>query len=138
MALRTVQDELGHLSDESLHAMADYLDMPVAQVSEVVSFYSMYRRTPQGKHTLAICNSLSCHLCQAQSLLDHLKTRLGIEPGQTTADGQFTLKVTECLAACAGAPALLLDDQHYHESMTIESLDALIDTLSSSQGADND
>ena len=133
MALRTVQDADGYLSDEALENVAAYLNIPLAQVSEVVSFYSMYRRAPEGQHTLAVCTSLSCHLCQAHGLLAHLKTRLGVGPGETTQDGRFTVKVAECLAACGGAPAVLVDDQHYHECVTPEALDTLIDELSESK-----
>jgi len=130
MALRIVQDEQGWLADDALDAVARYLEIPVVEVFEVVSFYSMYRRQPVGQHVIAVCTSLSCHLCRGQDLLKHLKQQLGVGPGETTADGQFTVAVAECLAACGGAPAVLVDDQHYHEHMNIEKLDQLIDQLS--------
>ena len=133
MALRVVQQEQGWLSDQALDAVANYLSVPIVEVSEVVSFYSMYRRQPVGRHVIAVCTSLSCHLCKASNLLAHLKQRLGIGPGETTEDGLFTIEIAECLAACGGAPAVLVNDGEYHEYMNIEKLDALIDTLSQTE-----
>ena len=130
MALRVVQDEKGWLSDESLELVADYLNVPRVEVFEVVSFYSMYNRKPVGKHTIAVCNSLSCYLCKCNDLVGHLEKKLGIKPGETTKDGMFTLKYAECLAACGGAPAVLVGDDEYHQHMTSEKLDVLIEKLS--------
>ena len=129
MALRVVQDEYGWLSDEALDAVANYLSIPISQVSEVVSFYSMYRRKPIGKYKISVCNSLSCHLCKSQNLLNHLEKKLNITKGETTKDGKFTIDVAECLAACGGAPAVLVGDDQYHENMTIEKVDALLKSL---------
>lgn len=130
MALRIVQDEQGWLSDASLASIAEYLKISKAEVSEVVSFYSMYKRQPIGKYQIAVCNSLSCHLCDCQGLLNHLENKLGVKPGETTQDGKFTVNVAECLAACGGAPAVLVGDDEYHQHMTIEKLDKLIQDLS--------
>ena len=133
MALRVVQAEAGWLSDEALEAVAEYLQIPLVEVSEVVSFYSMYKRHPVGKHRIAICNSLSCYLCKGNNLLAHLNKKLGVKPGETTKDGLFTVDVAECLAACGGAPAVLVGDDEYHQNMTVEKLDKLIDQLSNKE-----
>lgn len=129
MALRTVQDEMGCLTPENMQAVADYLEQPVVHVHEVATFYSMYRFKPHGRYTLGICVSISCHLCGAPDLIKHLEAKLGIKMGQTTKDGVFTLKEAECLAACCGAPALVVNDKDYHEDMSPEKADALIEKL---------
>jgi NADH-quinone oxidoreductase subunit E len=129
MALRLLQNERGWLADEQLDALACYLNLAKIEVYEVVSFYSMFDRTPVGKHKIAVCNSISCHLCGSKKLIDHLKKRLKIELGQTTSDGLFTLKETECLAACDGAPAMMVDETTYEENVTPERADQLIETL---------
>ena len=130
MALRIVQDEYGWLSDDALKAVGAYLNIPEVEVFEVVSFYSMYRRKPVGNYKISICNSLSCYLCKGQNLLDHLDKKYGVKPGETTKNGLFTVDVAECLAACGGAPAVLVGDDEYYENMTIDKLDELINSFS--------
>jgi NADH-quinone oxidoreductase subunit E len=129
MALRLCQEAYGHLTHEIMDAVARYLDLPKIYVTEVATFYSMYRHAPAGKYTIAVCGSLSCQLCGAASLIDHLKKRLKIDLNQTSDDGLFTLKEAECLAACCGAPMLIVNDQHFHENLTIDKVDQLIDQL---------
>ena len=129
MALRVVQKEHGWLPDEALSAVANYLSVPLSYVSEVVSFYSMYDRVPVGKYKIAVCNSLSCYLCQSNQTLQYLEKKLNIKVGETTKDGLFTLKVAECLAACDKAPVILVGDDNYYENMTPDKIDELLESL---------
>lgn len=129
-ALHAVQDHnAGYLNDELIAATADYLQLPRVFAYEVASFYSMYELKPVGKHKISVCTNVSCMLNGCDKLVEHLKTKLGINLGETTADGKITLREVECLAACGGAPAMLVD-KTYHENMTVEKMDALLEQLS--------
>lgn len=135
IALRLVQEQNGGwLSVELMDAVADYLDLAKIAVYEVVSFYSMYETKPVGKHKIAVCNSISCMLNGSEQILHHLENSLNIKVGETTTDGLFTLKEVECLAACVGAPMLQLDDRAYHEHLTKEKLDQLLDEIRQKEG----
>ena len=108
--------------------MAEYLEVPPIAVQEVATFYSLYDLEPVGRHKIYVCNSISCWLCGSERILEHLQQRLGIKVGETTPDGRITLKQAECLAACGGAPALMVDGE-YHENLTPEKIDALLARL---------
>ncbi len=129
-ALRIVQEKNhGWLSPEALEAVAGYLGLPPVEVEEVASFYSMYERKPVGRHTISVCTNVSCLICGGESILSHIEKRLGIRPGQSTPDGRFYLKPEEeCLAACAGAPMMMVD-HIYHEHLTPERVDEILDGL---------
>ena len=129
MALRIVQARQGWLSDPMLEAVADYLDMPLIQVCEVASFYTMYHREPVGKHVVKVCSSLSCCLGGAYDVVAYLEKRLNVSLNATTPCGQVTLMETECLGACAGAPMMMINDEAYHEKLTPKTIDVLIDDL---------
>ena len=128
-ALAIAQDEKGWLSTETLDFVAQYLGMPPIAVYEVASFYSMYDLKPVGSHKLTICTNLPCALQGASAAAAHLKRRLGIEFGETTADACFTLKEGECMGACGDAPVVLHNNKKMLSWMTPESLDRLIDEL---------
>ena len=129
-ALHLLQDANdGWLSKPLMDALAVYLDMPFISVYEVATFYTMYELEPTGKNKISVCTNISCMLCGSEEIVDHLKMRLGIGFGETTADGQVTLKEVECLGACCGAPMLQLN-RDYHEKLTIEKVDSLLDGLS--------
>jgi len=128
-ALRIVQDQNGgHLTNDLIEAVAEYLDMQAIAVYEVATFYSMYELKPVGKHKICVCTNISCMLCGSDAVLEHLYKKLGIKPGETTADGRYTLKEVECLGACVNAPMLQIGNQ-YHENLTPEKLDQIIDSL---------
>ncbi len=128
-ALHIVQDENGGwLSQAHLDAVADVLQIPNIAVYEVATFYSMFELKPIGRHKIAVCNSISCHLCESSTIMTHLEKRLGIKMGETTADGKFTLREVECLAACRNAPAMQVG-KTYHENLTPDKVDAILDTL---------
>lgn len=129
-ALRLVQEENGgFLTTELINQVADYLEMPHSAAYEVATFYSMYHLKPQGKHSFSVCTNISCMLRGSDKIVEHLEKRLGIKCGETTADGRYTLREVECLAACIGAPVLQLDDRNYYENLTPEKIDDLLDEL---------
>ena len=126
--LRRIQEERGFVADDDIAGLVEYLGVPRIQIEEVLSFYGQFRRKPIGRCHIQACRNISCSLLGAERILDHLTKKLGIAPGQTTADGRFTLSTVECLAACGTAPVLMIGDT-YHESMTPEKVDALLRTL---------
>ncbi len=128
-ALRLAQNENGgSLTESVMDAVADYLEMPKIAVYEVASFYTMYNLSPVGQHVINVCTNISCMLSDSEKVLEHLKERLGIGLNETTADGKFTLREVECLAACANAPVAQVGKKYY-ENLTPEKLDALLDEL---------
>ena len=119
----------GSLTNEIMDAVADYLDMPPVAVYEVATFYSMLNLEPVGRHEISVCNNISCMLCGADEIVAHVEKKLGIRLGETTPDGRITLKIEEeCLAACAGGPMMVVDG-HYHEHLTPEKVDQILDGL---------
>jgi NADH-quinone oxidoreductase subunit E len=118
----------GWLTAELMNAVATYLEIPEAWTYEVATFYDMYDLEPVGKHKIRVCTNVSCMLRGCDKIVDHLKNRLGIEWGETTNDGLFTLKESECLAACANAPMLQVGVD-YHVDLTPEKVDKILDDL---------
>jgi len=128
-ALTLAQDHNGGwLTRDLMDDVAAYLDMPRVSVYEVATFYRMYDLRPTAKNKVCICNSVSCMLCGSEDLIAHVEKKYGVKPGQTTADGRFTLKEVECLGACRHAPAVLIGTT-YHEDLSPQALDELIDGL---------
>ena len=127
--LAIVQQELGHVSEESEKAVAEYLGMAPIAVHEVTTFYNMYNQKPVGKFKLNVCTNLPCQLRGGLKALQHLEGKLGVHAGETTADGVFTLQPSECQGACADAPVMLVNDRHMCSFMSNEKLDQLIDSL---------
>lgn len=129
-ALLEVQKQNGgHLTDEAMNAVADYLKIPHIEAYEVATFYDMYNLKPIGKHKIAVCTNISCMLRGADGIVDHLKKRLKINVNETTTDGKFTLREVECMAACCGAPMCQIDDKDYVENLTVEKIDTILDKL---------
>jgi NADH-quinone oxidoreductase subunit E len=127
-ALRAAQHENhGYLTRELMDGIADYLQLPAVQVYEVATFYSMFETKPVGRHHVSVCTNISCMLCGGEDILAHVERRLGIKVGQSTADGRFFLKQEEeCLAACTGAPMMMVDHVYY-ENLTNEKVDEILD-----------
>jgi len=123
------QREFGWLSPEVQEYVAKLMELPIAHVSAVVSFYTMFHRKPVGKWHLEVCTNLSCRLRGADRIVDAIKKRLDIELGETTPDGKFTLSSAECLASCGTAPMLQLNHDLFYENLTEESVLKLIDEL---------
>ena len=128
-ALAIAQDEKGWLSTEVMDFVAQYLGMPPIAVYEVASFYTMYDLKPVGRCKLTICTNLPCALQGANAAARHLKQRLGIEFGETTPDGAFTLKEGECMGACGDAPVMLVNNHRMCSFMSDEKIDALLEEL---------
>lgn len=129
-ALAIAQDEHGWLSADVMDDVARHLGMPTVAVYEVASFYAMFELKPTGRFKLAICTNLPCALQGAGAAAEHLKRRLGIGFGETTGDGNFTLKEGECFGACGDAPVVLVNNKRMASFMDPQRLDALIDELS--------
>jgi NADH-quinone oxidoreductase subunit E len=129
-ALRAAQHQNnGYLTPELMDAVAEYLNLPPIQVYEVAGFYSMYELHPCGRHHVSICTNISCMLRGGKELLAHAEKKLGIKVGQSTPDGRIFLKQEEeCLAACTGAPMMMVD-HIFHEHLTPESVDKVLDDL---------
>ena len=130
-ALRLAQKENGGwLTVQLMDDVAEELDLPPIQVYEVATFYSMFQVRPVGRHCVAVCTNISCWLRGGEELLAHLEKRLGIGVGESTPDGRIFLKEEEeCLAACTGAPMMMVDHS-YHENLTPEKADRIIGRLS--------
>jgi len=119
----------GWLDDALITAVAKYLELPPIWAYEVASFYSMFELKPVGRHNVAICTNISCWLNGAEDIVRHCEKKLGITLGESTPDGRIYLKrEEECLAACCGAPMMVVDG-HYHEKLTPQSVDAILDGL---------
>jgi NADH-quinone oxidoreductase subunit E len=129
-ALRIVQHENGgYLTPTLMDAVAAYLSLAPVQVYEVASFYSMFATEPVGRHHISVCTNISCMLCGAEDIVAHVERRLGIRTGESTPDGRFFLKrEEECLAACVGAPMMMVDHV-YHEGLTPDKVDAILDSI---------
>ena len=126
-ALHMIQEEQGRVSLEAVAELADLLGLAPAEVQDTLTFYGFFKQDkPLGIHRVWVCRSLSCAACGSEPLLEHLQTRLGISPGETTPDGRITLEAAECLGACDFAPAVLVNET-LHKNMTTEKLDLLLD-----------
>ena len=127
--LHLLQEQEGWTSPEGMDYVARMLDIQSIEVYEVASFYTMYHLDPVGKHVIEYCRTGPCCLMGGEEVYGHLKQRLGIEAGQTTVDGQFTLKEVECLAACGMGPVFQVREKYYMH-LTNERVDEIIDELS--------
>lgn len=129
-ALHAAQHENdGYLTPELMDAVAEYLDLPNIQVYEVATFYSMFQTKPVGRHNVAICTNVSCMLRGADDIVDHVETKLGVKVGESTEDGRIYLKrEEECLAACCGAPMMMVNHK-YFENLTKKQVDEILDGL---------
>ncbi len=129
-ALHAVQHEHGgFVTPELMDAVANYLDLPAVQVYEIATFYTMIETRPVGRHSISVCTNLSCMLRGSDEIVSHIESKLGIELGESTPDGKIYLKrEEECLAACCGAPMMMVDHA-YHEDLTPAKVDAILDAL---------
>jgi len=129
-ALTIVQKQnAGSLNVELMDAVATYLNVPRISVYEVATFYSMFEHKKVGKHKLCICTNISCMLRGSEELADYLKEKLGVDYGQVTECGKFSIKPVECLGACVNAPVMQVEDKYY-ENLSKEKIDAIVDELS--------
>lgn len=130
------QENGGWLSTEAMDYVASLLKLEPIEVYEVATFYSMYNLKPVGRYLFEVCQTGPCMLRGSEDIIKYIEEKLGIKPGQTTADGMFTLKTVECLGACGYAPMMQLG-KHYREHLTREKVDAIVDECRSQAAAKN-
>ena len=119
----------GYLTEDLMDAVSDYLELPPVWVYEVATFYSMLEIRPVGRNTISICTNISCMLCGADDVVEYIENKLGARLGETTADGRIFLKrEEECVAGCVRAPMMIVNG-HYHENLTEERIDEILDGL---------
>jgi NADH-quinone oxidoreductase E subunit len=126
--LHITQQEFGFISPESEKLVAEILGIKPIRVREVVTFYTMLDREPIGKYSIQVCSNLSCSLLGVEKLIDYLKEKLRIEPGQTTKDKKFTLSLVECLGACEQAPCMMVNFDYYG-NLDKKKIDKILDGL---------
>ena len=126
--LRRIQEERGFIAEEDIAGLVDYLGVPRIQIEEVLSFYTQFRREPVGRWHLQVCRNVSCSMRGSERLLGHVCSRLGVQEGQSTADGRFTVSTVECLGSCGTAPVLMVNEA-YHENMNERKVDDLLEGL---------
>ncbi len=133
--LHLAQEQNGWISEEVVSWVAQELELSTAHVFGVATFYSLFNKEPVGEHQIWVCRTLSCGLNGADGVMQRCEQRLGIKCGQTTADGKVTLRTAECLASCGSGPMMQVD-RSYHENLTLERVDGILDQLLDSN--DND
>lgn len=130
--LHLVQAEYGWVSSPAMDKVAKYLDIQPIEVYEVATFYTMYFMRPQGKYVLEVCRTGPCGIVGAEKIMDHIEEKLGVKEGEVTADGLFSWRGVECLAACGFGPVLQIGPEYtFYEKLTNESVDQLIGNLRS-------
>ncbi len=126
--LYMAQKEFGYLSQEAIEYVAKLMDIPAARLYGIVTFYTMLNMNPVGRHHLQVCRTLPCALLGSERITNYLKKKLGINLGETTPDGKFTLSEVECLASCDTAPVMQINDD-YCENLSEEKIDKVIENL---------
>jgi NADH-quinone oxidoreductase E subunit len=121
-------EEFGHVGPEAEEYVAGILEVPVVKVREVLSFYTLVPTRPLGRHHIQMCRNIACYLRGHENILEYVKERLGINVGETTEDGKFTLSTVECLGACETAPMMQVD-KDYYGNLTPDSVDTLLEEL---------
>jgi len=115
--LQDMQAELGYLPKESLRRVAEHLDVPLAQVYHVATFYTAFSLTPRGRHLIRVCTGTACHVRGAAIILEEIERQLGVKAGEVTPDMRFTLETVNCVGACALGPAVVIDTDYYSMSL---------------------
>ena len=127
-ALHMIQEKYGWVPYQAMEEIAALLEIQASEVADTASFYEMYHFEPKGKYVIWVCQSISCELMGEKPLMHAIEKKLGIEAGQTTLDGKFTLMHAECLGSCGTAPVALVNDK-LHENLTIDNFSRLLDAL---------
>jgi len=127
-ALRLAQERHGWLSREAIEEVGEALDLTPAYCMSVASFYDMFNLEPAGRHTIEVCTNVCCGLVNAQAVLESFERELGIAPGETTADGEITLRAVECLGACS-TPTAVAVDHRYRQSVTPDQVSSIVEEL---------
>lgn len=124
--LHRIQEDRGWIADEDIDGLVDFLKVPRVQVEEVLSFYGMFRRKPVGRCHIETCRNVSCSLLGAERLIDQVSRKLGIQPGETTADGKFSLAFCECLGSCGTGPVFVVNGR-YVENVDEAKIDRILE-----------
>jgi len=127
-ALTVAFKQVGYLSDDIYDEISQIIEIPVLEIAEAATFYTMFPKEPVGKYLIQVCHNISCALLGADSLIGYLETKLGIKKGETTSDKLFTLISVECLGSCASAPMMQINDKYY-EFLTREKVDKILEEL---------
>lgn len=129
-ALRfTQEDNKGYLTEELICAVADYIGIPHIAAFEVATFYCMYDLEPVGQHKITVCDNICCKLRDADKIVSHIESRIGVKKGNTSKDGRYTFKTVECMGACVDAPVMQIDDRNYYGKLTPEKVDEILDNI---------
>jgi len=126
--LRLAEQEFGYISPQVEEYLADLMGLEKIKFQEAMSYYTLFHSQPVGKYLVRVCSNISCTIMGAETVTEHLKWRLGVEVGETTLDGHFTLEEVECLAACDGAPVMMINDELYQD-LTSEKVDEILGSL---------
>ena len=126
--LWAAQEEYGHLSAEVIEAVAAAIGVSNAKAQGLATYHSLYWKKPVGKYVVMLCTNIACTLCGAETYLEHLERKLGINEGETTPDGRFTLQEVECIGACGNAPAMVINETFYYD-LTSEKIDRILGSL---------
>jgi len=126
--LMLVQRERGWIDNPGVNFLAHFLDLEVTDVWETATFYSMLNMRPVGRHHIQICKTLSCRIMGEPEITEHICSKLGVHPGETTEDGKFTVSLVECLGSCGTAPMMQVGFD-YHEDLTTEKVDQILSSL---------
>jgi len=127
-ALWIAQHQEGYISQETMKEIAQLLGIPFGHVLGVITFYTMFHSKPTGRHHIEVCTNVSCMLRGSERIVEHLEERLGTSLGETSADGKWTLSEVECMGSCGTAPMVAVGEE-YHENLTVEKLDQILDGL---------
>ncbi len=130
--LNEVQEHYGYVPKEAQHELSEYLGIPMAEIYGVITFYSRFTLKPKGKYNIAVCLGTACFVKGSEQVLDRAKERLGIDVGETTKDGKFSIEATRCVGACGLAPVFTVNDEVYGKS-TVKMMDEVIDKLNSEE-----
>ena len=127
-AITVANRQLGYLSAEVYEEISEITEIPVSQIAEAASFYTLFPKKPRGKYLIMVCDNISCALCGADAMIKYLEKKLGIKRGETTEDNLFTLGIAECLAGCSAGPMMQVNDRYY-ENLTQAKVDKLLEEL---------
>lgn len=130
--LNEVQEQYGYIPMHAQKALSEFLNVPMAEIYGVVTFYSRFTLKPRGKYNIAVCLGTACYVKGSQKIMDRLKDRLKIEPGETTPDGKFSIEETRCVGACGLAPVFTVNGEVYGKA-TVQKMDQVLDELNSKE-----
>lgn len=126
--LNEVQEYYGYVPEKAMLAISDYLSIPMAEIYGVVTFYARFTLKPKGKYHIAVCLGTACFVKGSEKILDRVKERLGIDVGETTADGNFSIEATRCIGACGLAPVFTVNGEVYGKA-TVKMMDEVLDKI---------